>query len=143
MKNEDTRASDNDNDTDGDNDDATVPQEIVGVLPAGATFGGGMSGTTTAGNQGAYLGGAALLPIITPGKGGDAEDQRIAQEFEGALAEDPTLAPNATSDLQFSVLDRVVHLAGKTPSDHDRQTIVAIARRMNGVVGVEDKLVNG
>src|SRR5687768_2830948 len=116
MKNEDSLATDDNNsgdtnaDTNADND--TVPQAIIGVLPISASFGSGMAGTTTAGSQGAYPGGAALLPIATLGGGGDTEDQQISQELETALSEAPTLASHATTDLQFSVTNGVVHLEG-------------------------------
>jgi len=143
MKNKDSLAPDDNNSGDTNADNDTVPQAIIGVLPIGASFGSGMAGTTTAGNQGAYPGGAALLPIATLGGGGDTEDQQISQELETALAEAPTLASHATSDLQFSVSNGVIRLAGKVPTDHEHQTILSLARKITGIAGVEDVLIVG
>ena len=67
-------------------------------------------------------------------------DQRIAEAVEKALAANPWLADYP---INVAVVGATVTLTGHVPSQDAKETVIQMARKVDGVIDINDDLVIG
>lgn len=122
---------------------STAPRPIVGYAPVNSAFAGSPMGLTGTGGTmlgGSFMGGPPTVLGLDAARGSAAEDGRISDAAEEALAEEPRLATLAAAGIQVSVAYGVVELDGAVPTEADWEIAEEVVAHLPGVAAVENRL---